>query len=141
MFRSCPYCGRMHQDGIVCPRRPDKHRYGKPRVTPIDRFRKTAAWQRKRSTILDRDFHMCRICNEGSYGTYAGVAYYSKNLSVHHIEPLSERFDLRLEDDNLITCCSFHHKMAEDGEIPRQYLHRLTQASPRWDAGSKGGGG
>ena len=61
------------------------------------------------------------------------AAYYSKGLSVHHIEPLDERFDLRLEDENLITCCPWHHKMAEDGDIPRDYLHELAQTSPRWD--------
>lgn len=95
---------------------------------------RTASVSRLRgSDILDRDYHICRICNEGSYGTYAGAAYYSKGLSVHHIEPLEEAFDLRLEDGNLITCCAWHHKMADDGEIPRDYLHGLTQTSPRWD--------
>ena len=91
----------MHKVGEVCPKKPT---YGKRKYTAADRFRFTAAWQRKRSDILDRDYHICRICNEGSYGTYAGAAYYSKGLSVHHIEPLEERFDLRREEDDLLTC-------------------------------------
>lgn len=61
-----------------------------------------------------------------------GVPGVNQDLSVHHIEPLEERFDLRLENDNLVTCCSRHHEMAEAGKIPREYLHALAQVSPRW---------
>ena len=49
---------------------------------------------------------------------------------MHHIEPLEERFDLRLDDGNLLTCCSRHHRMADDGDILRDYLHELAEASP-----------
>ena len=75
---------------------------------------------------------MCRVCNEGSYGTFGIPGINDQPLQVHHIEPLEERFDLRLVDDNLITCCDGHHKMAEAGEIPRDYLHELSVTSPRW---------
>lgn len=130
MLKSCSYCGRIHKVGEICPKKP---KYRKVNYSKADKFRHTYAWQCKQMSILDRDYHICRICNEGSYGTYAGAAYYSKGLSVHHIEPLDERFDMRLEDENLITCCPWHHKMAEDGDIPRDYLHELAQTSPRWD--------
>ena len=36
-------------------------------------------------------------------------------------------------DGTLLTCCSRHHRMADDGDIPRDYLHELAEASPRWD--------
>ena len=75
---------------------------------------------------MQRDFHLCRICNDGKYGRYGG------RLSVHHIEPLVECFDRRLDDENLITACPWHHKMADDGKIPREYLHELAVTSPRW---------
>lgn len=68
-----------------------------------------------------------------------GVPGVNQDLSVHHIEPLEERFDLRLENDNLVTCCSRHHEMAEAGKIPREYLHALAQVSPRWGAITWGG--
>lgn len=53
-------------------------------------------------------------------------------LQVHHIEPLEEREDLRLEEDNLITLCIQHHSMADNGKIPRALLHSLTETPPRW---------
>lgn len=129
MFVSCRYCGKTHPVGYVCRMKP---RYDKARNSTADRFRHTSAWLKARERILDRDYHMCRVCNDGAYGTYAGTAYNSKGLSIHHIEPLAERYDLRLEDDNLITCCSWHHRMADDEEISRGYLHNLAQTSPRW---------
>lgn len=128
MLKSCQYCGRIHQRGYVCPKKPKptQHRNGK-----VAGFRKTYAWQQKRKQIILRDFHLCRVCNEGSYGIF-GVPGLVRNLSVHHIEPLEERYDLRLADENLLTCCSGHHHMADAGEIPRKYLHTLAQTPPRW---------
>ncbi len=129
MLKSCRYCGRIHPSNYVCPKKPKpaKHRNSKTAS-----FRKTYAWQRKRSSIVRRDFYLCRICNEGSYGVF-GTPGLDQELQVHHIEPLEERFDLRLDDGNLLTCCSRHHQMAEDGDIPRDYLHDLAKTSPRWE--------
>lgn len=91
----------------------------------------------KRAWIVERDYHLCRICFDGKYGRYDGKMYGANlQLQVHHIEPLEEAFDLRLEDDNLLSCCPWHHKMAEDGKIPRDYLHELAMSPPRW-SGSK----
>ena len=129
MLKSCKYCGRIHPEGYICPAKP---RYDKPRLTRNDKFRRTAAWLHTREAVLDRDYHMCRICNEGSYGTYAGQSCNSRQLSVHHIVPLSENFDLRTDEDNLLTCCAWHHKMCDDGEIPREYQRELAKTSPRW---------
>ena len=129
MQKSCTYCGMTHPDGFFCPMRP---RYDRPRNSQADKFRKTRRWQKKRAAIVERDYSMCRVCEDGKHGTYSGSYYTSKGLSVHHIEPLEERFDLRLDDDNLITCCSFHHRMAENGEIDRGYLHGLARTPPGW---------
>lgn len=135
MLKSCPYCGMIHPAGFICPKKPER---GKKRSSKADHFRKSWAWQRKRIQILKRDFYLCRACNAGGYGVL-GVPGVNQDLSVHHIEPLEERFDLRLEDDNWVTCCSRHHEMAEAGKIPREYLHALAQVSPRWGAITWGG--
>lgn len=128
MLKSCPYCGLIHPSGFVCPKKPVQ---GRKRSSRADQFRRSWTWQRKRIRILQRDFYLCRICNEGSYGVY-GIPGLNRELSIHHIEPLEERFDLRLNDNNLVTCCSIHHEMAESGKIPRDYLHSLTNIPPRW---------
>ena len=33
----------------------------------------------------------------------------------------------RLDDDNLITVCGYHHEMAESGQIDRQALHEIAK--------------
>ena len=129
MLKSCQYCGRIHPRGYMCPQKPKQAHHRNEKTSS---FRKTYTWQKKRNQIVSRDYHLCRICNEGSYGVY-GVPGLDQELSVHHIEPLEERFDLRLDDGNLLTCCSRHHRMADDGDIPRDYLHGLTEVPPRWE--------
>lgn len=131
MKRSCKYCGRTHSLDYECPM---KLRYDKPRNSVADKFRKSRIWRNRRSVVVQRDFHMCRICVDGRYGTYLSGSYYADKLSVHHIEPLDERYDLRLDEDNLLTCCPWHHKMADAGEIDRGYLHELAKTPPRWSA-------
>lgn len=67
-------------------------------------FYRSPEWERKRIVILKRDNYLCREC--GRYGkvTPANV--------VHHVIPLSERPDLRLDNRNLISLCEeCHNKM------------------------------
>ncbi len=52
--------------------------------------------------------------------------YETDNLSVHHIIPLEEDFNLRLDDANLLTVCSLHHEMCECGEISRDLQLKLA---------------
>ena len=119
MLKSCQYCGRIHDTHYDCGRRPKSDR--KPDAA--DRFRWTKQWQRKREQIRERDRSLCRWCLEKGRLSCEG-------LSVHHIEPLSEAWDMRLEDDNLITLCSGCHEEAEQGRIPRSKLHELTGQEP-----------
>ena len=127
MLKSCPYCGLIHDSRDSCPKRPKRKREPNKRFSA---FRSSWAWQRKRDTILWRDYHLCRICNAGGYGVFLPAS--DAELQVHHIEPLEEREDLRLEEGNLITLCIQHHRMADDGKIPRALLHALAETPPRW---------
>lgn len=49
------------------------------------------------------------------------------NISVHHIEPLSQAWDKRMDDDNLITLCGYHHEEAEKGNISRRILKQIAK--------------
>lgn len=69
------------------------------------------------------------------YETY-GRAYNHKIIEVHHIEPIKENFDLRLDDGNLISLCTYHHKRADRGEIPREELRRLIKNESKISRGS-----
>ena len=62
---------------------------------------------------------MCQYCLKQGRYTFNG-------LSVHHITPINEAYDKRLDDDNLITLCDEHHKAAERGEISKKELYEIV---------------
>lgn len=55
----------------------------------------------------------------------------NRGLSVHHIVPLSEDYERRLDAGNLITLCRFCHAKAEHGGILRARLFELASIPPR----------
>ena len=46
---------------------------------------------------------------------------------MHHIVPITDAWDDRLNDDNLITLCREHHEMAEQGKISRETLRLIAR--------------
>ena len=115
--KSCKYCGGIHEVGYVCAKKP--HAVGKQkRISREDIFRSSYDWQQKRAYILKRDCYLCRVC-------FSERKLNAGRLSVHHIIALKNNFDLRLDDDNLITLCLFHHEQAEKKEIPADILKKL----------------
>lgn len=117
MRRSCRYCGGVHDVREVCPNAPPK--WGQRRKdTRASGFRSTNAWTQKAIRIKQRDKYLCRACMaEGVITT--------KGLETHHIVPIEKAYDRRLDDDNLITLCVRHHKMAENGEISAEELRGM----------------
>lgn len=118
MRRSCVYCGRIHPKGYICPLKPVR-RKGRSNA---DRFRSTSVWQKKREHIAARDHNLCRVCLKN------GI--YSQDIQVHHITPLAEDYDKRLDDDNLISLCPLHHEQAECGLISADLLRKLAVSEP-----------
>lgn len=51
------------------------------------------------------------------------------DLSVHHIVPIEEDYQLRLSNENLITLCAVHHEMCEAEEITRDNQRQLVRES------------
>ena len=111
MLKSCKYCGRIHDSKYDCGMKPVVHN----RRTDYDRFRNTAKWQQKREEIKQRDNYLCQVCIRNLHNT--SRRYNSEGISVHHAHKLNDAYDKRLDDDNLITLCEYHHKMADDGTI------------------------
>lgn len=116
MLKSCSYCGRIHDSKFNCGKKPQriKKKYEK------DSFRSTAAWQRKAEEIKGRDNYLCQVCIRNLYETK--VRMNSTDLSVHHAIPLKTNYELRLNNDNLITLCEWHHELAESGKIPLEVI-------------------
>ena len=86
-----------------------------------------------RALALDRDYHLCRLCFDGTFGDYRKSYGAKIPLEVHHIEPLSVAFDKRIDLDNLITLCPVHHKMSDRDEVPREFLRGLAESPPGFD--------
>ena len=119
MFKLCSQCGELHDfNAAPCQARRTK------RDTRAVRFRNTSRWQRKRKEISERDRHLCQVCLIDEYDTRQMYTY--DNIEVNHIVPINEDISRALDDDNLISLCSFHHKMADRGQIPRVVLFALT---------------
>ena len=122
MLKACSRCGKIHKSG-GCPI-PAPPRYQQVRNSEADLFRNRKVWRRKADEILERDYHCCRICLS------AGVIN-SRELSVHHIIPIAEDYDRRLDNDNLITLCRYHHEQAEQKRINRRKLLEIVAKPPK----------
>lgn len=131
MLKSCKYCGRIHDAQYICPQKAKRieghnYRHG----TDADRFRRTLAWTEMSRRVRDRDYYMCLCCADGipkDDGTYTDIE--TDNISVHHIIPIEEDFDLRLDETNLISVCSRHHLMCESEQISKDKQYELVRKS------------
>lgn len=116
MLVSCSHCNGQHKRGIACSQRPKR----KKDPTFISKFRSSRSWKKKSLEIKERDRYLCQWC-------LLGKKYVFQNLEVHHVRPISNYWDLRLDNKNLITLCIYCHKMAETGEIGRNELIELSE--------------
>ena len=121
MLKSCKYCGRLHEAGYVCSKKPKKRRYDYS-DREVWKFRHGEDWKQKAIEIKERDHWMCRCCLDKN------IINYTK-LEVHHIVPLEEDLDQRLNADNLITLCRSCHEEAEKNNIAREELRELVRKS------------
>ena len=69
-----------------------------------DAFYWSMEWRRLRPKIKARDHHECILC--AKRGRVERMRLY-----VHHISPLKRRYDLRTDDNNLITLCYGCHEL------------------------------
>lgn len=121
MLKTCKHCGVV-SEGHICPHRKSRQ---KNSDRDSDKFRNTIRWQRKRDEIKTRDRYLCQLCIRNLYNTLDMLNF--KNIEVHHITSLQEDYNRRLDNDNLISLCSYHHKMAEKGQIPKEELYKIVE--------------
>jgi predicted restriction endonuclease len=114
-------CGVV-QEGHICPYRKSRQ---KNSDRQSDKFRKTKLWTNKSIEIRQRDKFLCQICLRNLYNTLSFLNF--KTVEVHHITPINEDYNRRLDNDNLISLCSYHHKMADKGDIPREELYEIVR--------------
>lgn len=83
------------------------------------KFYKTTRWKDKRKAILKRDGYYCQQCKR--YGKTVEAT------NVHHIMPLAERPDLKLNNNNLISLCDSCHELMHD-----RHHDRLSKLGKEW---------
>ena len=118
-YITCSRCGIVKR-GHICSKKPQRK---VERDSQADKFRKSKGWTNKSIEIRQRDKYLCVVCMANRYNTIR--QYNFDKLEVHHITPLHEDYNKRLDNDNLITLCKYHHNLAENGEIPREELQEL----------------
>ena len=121
MLKTCNKCGIVEEEHI-CPYKTYKK---KDKNSKADKFRKTKSWTKKSLEIRERDKYLCKVCINNLYNTINQYNY--DKLEVHHIMPVNEDYNKRLDNENLITLCNFHHKMAEHSLISRDELYELIK--------------
>ena len=119
MNKSCKYCGKIHPRGFECPKKPAPRKIWHKNKQAKDRFRSTNAWQKVRKAVYHRDLGLCQWCLHNET--------YTAGQEVHHIVPLVEDFELRLEKTNLILLCVPCHKLADGGIIPAETLRDIAE--------------
>ena len=75
-------------------------------------FYQSKEWQLLRNQKWVASDGLCEMCKK------QGIIREGKE--VHHIEPISENWDKRLEYDNLLLLCSEHHNQIHDRQSPFQ---------------------
>ncbi len=118
MLKSCKYCMRIHDSKYDCGKKPKRTKQGNNK----DRFRWSRKWREKAQQIKERDKYLCQLAIRENPPRYIYT-----DLEVHHIVPIEEDWDKRLDDDNLITLSEEYHEKAERGEISREYLLSIAK--------------
>lgn len=129
-LKSCRYCGKVHAN--ECEMKPKRMKKG----TDADSFRSRNIWAKKRKEIRTRDKELCQVCIRDLHNTVS--KYNFKELSVHHIIPLQDDFDKRLDNLNLLTVCEYHHTLAEKLVIPKRELLEIAAEQELKESSDKG---
>ena len=119
MLVACSRCGKIHERGLECS---TNYKPVKRERKPSEevKLRNKSKWAKKSKYIREISYNLCAICKEEGDYSY-------KLLEVHHIDPLREvGRDGLLEDSNLISLCTYHHKLADKNYISRSYLKELV---------------
>ena len=114
MYKSCSRCGKIHNTNYTCNK-------GKVYNGGIERkLRNKHAWHIKADEIKRKSNNLCQVCRDQGRYTY-------NNLEVHHITKLIDDTDRLLDNYNLVCLCVEHHKMADKGDLDKEYLENLAK--------------
>ena len=120
MYKACSRCGRVHSSDYKCNHNKPKWDYLRYGTAEERKLRSTQAWIDKSKQVREDAQHLCEVCRD------RGVYNYN-SLEVHHIVKLRDDNTKLLDDSNLIALCVQHHKLADSGQLDKNYLFDLAQ--------------
>lgn len=98
-------CGQKHPIGTECP---NKYKYKRENSSEenkiVNKFYTSKSWREKREEIKSLDKGLCQRCLI-KFGIVT-----TERLEIHHIEPLTVKWEKRLQNNNLITLCIQCHR-------------------------------
>lgn len=115
LTRICGSCGRMVEQGRKCPCRADRHKeYDQDhRDKSKARFYNSKQWRAAAAAIRAKAGYADELVKATSHRLVPGTI-------VHHIQPIDERADLRLELSNLILVSARTHRAIHDTYVRGQ---------------------
>ena len=107
--RTCNICGRVHKFGEICPKAKQRHKeYDEfKRDATAAAFYKSRAWVKVASMVKERDHGLDQY-------ELAINKKITKGEMVHHIIPLEDSPDRRLDPGNLIYVSRKSHRLIHD---------------------------
>lgn len=123
IYRKCSECGKKVLEGTLCQcevnkRKESYKRYKSKRLQDKEererqKFYTSNSWLTLSENVKKHFFGLCIVC--WFKGLTTGSEY------THHIETLKDRFDLRLNELNLVPLCDCCHKK----------IHRIMDKSTK----------
>lgn len=106
IYKRCQRCGNRISSGTACECSGRQHyEHSRTRIDVKERqFYSSALWQKARQEAINR-------CNGIDIYSYWIQGIISVGQTVHHIEPVKESFDKRLDNSNLIYLTESNHQM------------------------------
>ena len=114
MYKSCSKCGKIHDSNYQC--KVIRKNYGDAQERKL---RSTWAWTQKSLEIREKAHYLCEVCRDQGEINY--------NVEIHHIEKIREDTTKLLDNLNLVCLCVEHHKLADSGQIDKEYLRKLAR--------------
>lgn len=129
MLKACSYCGQIHDSQYICSqkekRTKERQSYRSNENKRIYDFHRSHKWKNKSLDIRERDNYCCQVCIRRLHNP--DRQFETDNISVHHIVPIAEDWESRLDDNNLVSLCTKHHEQAEKGIIKRDELLKIAK--------------
>ncbi|WP_394864565.1 hypothetical protein [Clostridium perfringens] len=121
---SCNYCFGFHQKGTDCSKKQKTdYKFKKENLDEVNKmenkFYSSSAWQRLRNSVMRECGWKCYVCSNVYPDT--NLRHYTEAREVHHVIPIRDCWDKRLDVDNLVCLCTEHHHMIHQNEIRNKF--------------------